>query len=76
MTMCIVVRPLLFKGRRVEAGRQLDVDPAEAADLVSTTRARLQDLADLPAVEKARRDATVAALREGSRPPTWLERLR
>lgn len=72
MIVCIV-RPLLFKGQRVEAGQQLDVEPAEVAELLSTTRARLLNPADGPAVFAARQAATKAAMRKAGRPPAWLE---
>ena len=72
MIVCIV-RPLLFKGQRVEAGQRLDLDPADAADLLCTNRARLLDPTDGPTVEKARQAATRAALLEAGRPPAWLE---
>ncbi len=47
-----VVRALLFKSARVEAGQRLDLDPADAADLLCTNRARLLDPTDGPTVEK------------------------
>lgn len=68
---CIVRRPLLHRGARVEAGQHLELEPAEAAALVSTTRAELLHEHDQPRIACARQAETLAALRAAGRPHSW-----
>ena len=55
----IVTRPLMFCGTRQEAGKTLVVgDALQAADLIGSTRARLVNESDRPAIQaEVRRQA-------------------
>lgn len=69
-----VLRPLMFRGDRCEAGARLKVSPNDAAQLLSSGRAALEDERDADAVRAAIEDETrrVIGRVSGRAPDPWV----
>jgi hypothetical protein len=69
-----VLRAFLVRGERAEVGSTIEIDAAEAADVVSAGRAELVSAKDAPIMRSAHLAQIERALRQAGRPPTWVAR--
>lgn len=63
-----VLRPLMFRSQRREAGQTIRATALEAAELVASRRAELAHAADAAAVAAAQREAIRRAIKAEGRP--------